>query len=36
MYAGGGPMTENIDAAGGPGTAAFTNQAIQAMISGIR
>lgn len=36
MYAGGGPMTENIDATGGPGTAAFTNQAIQAMISGIR
>jgi len=34
MYAGGGPMTENIDAAGGPGTAEFTNQAIQAVISG--
>ena len=29
-------MTENIDAAGGPGTAAFTNQAIQAMVSEMR
>lgn len=28
MYAGGGSMTENIDKAGGKGTAAFTSQAI--------
>ena len=28
MYAGGGSMTENIDAAGGPGTAAFAARAI--------
>ena len=28
MYAGGGEMTENIDAAGGPGTGAFACQAI--------
>ena len=30
MYAGGGDMTENIDAAGGPGTGAFACQAIMA------
>ncbi len=29
MYAAGGEFTENIDAAGGPGTAAFANAAIQ-------
>ncbi|MBQ9123834.1 MAG: MerR family transcriptional regulator [Lachnospiraceae bacterium] len=29
MYAGGGSMTENIDKAGGLGTAAFVNEAIQ-------
>lgn len=29
MYAGGGSMTENIDAAGGKGTGAFVNEAIQ-------
>ncbi len=28
LYAGGGSMTENIDAAGGPGTAAFAREAI--------
>ncbi len=28
MYAGGGSMTENIDAAGGPGTGAFAMEAI--------
>ena len=28
MYAGGGSMTENIDAAGGPGTGAFAREAI--------
>ena len=30
MYAGGGAMTENIDAAGGPGTAEFAWKAIEA------
>ncbi len=30
MYAAGGEFTENIDSAGGPGTAAFANAAIQA------
>ncbi len=30
MYAAGGDFTENIDAAGGEGTAAFANEAIQA------
>ncbi len=30
MYAAGGEFTQNIDAAGGPGTAAFANAAIQA------
>ncbi len=30
MYAGGGEFTENIDAAGGVGTAEFANRAIQA------
>lgn len=29
MYAGGGAFTENIDRAGGPGTGAFAEQAIQ-------
>ena len=29
MYAGGGEFTANIDGAGGEGTAAFTNEAIQ-------
>ena len=29
MYAGGGSMTENIDKAGGPGTAEFAHQAIE-------
>ena len=29
MYAGGGSMTENIDAAGGPGTGEFARQAIE-------
>ena len=29
MYAGGGELTENIDAAGGIGTAEFTNEAIE-------
>ena len=29
MYAGGGSMTENIDAAGGPGTGAFARRAIE-------
>ena len=28
MYAGGGAMTENIDAAGGEGTGAFAREAI--------
>ncbi|MBQ9263036.1 MAG: MerR family transcriptional regulator [Clostridia bacterium] len=30
MYAGGGAFTENIDACGGPGTAVFAQQAIEA------
>ena len=34
MYAGGGSMTENIDAVAGEGTAAFVNRAIRAMIAG--
>ena len=34
MYAGGGSMTENIDAAGGPGTAAFEARAIEAWCAG--
>ena len=29
MYAGGGSMTENIDAAGGEGTAQFAHEAIE-------
>ena len=29
MYAGGGSMTENIDAAGGPGTGEFARDAIR-------
>lgn len=29
MYAGGGELTENIDAVGGVGTAEFTNKAIE-------
>lgn len=29
LYAGGGSMTENIDAAGGPGTGSFAQQAIR-------
>lgn len=29
MYAAGGEMTENIDRAGGPGTAVFTGKAIE-------
>jgi hypothetical protein len=29
MYSGGGDMTENIDKAGGRGTAEFADQAIQ-------
>ena len=29
MYAGGGSMTENIDAAGGEGTGEFARQAIE-------
>ena len=29
MYAGGGDFTKNIDSAGGEGTAAFANEAIQ-------
>ena len=32
MYAGGGHMTENIDAAGGPGTGAFIRDAIDAAL----
>ena len=32
MYAGGGSMTENIDAAGGAGTGEFINRAIRAAI----
>lgn len=34
MYAAGGEFTENIDAAGGPGTAVFTNRAIQIYCAG--
>ncbi len=34
MYAGGGSFTENIDKAGGPGTAEFTNRAIEAYVAG--
>lgn len=34
MYAGGGSMTENIDAAGGPGTGTFIRTAIDASLSG--
>jgi len=33
MYAGGGEMTENIDAAGGEGTARFACEAIQAYVN---
>ena len=29
MYAGGGSMTENIDKAGGAGTAEFINRAVR-------
>ena len=32
MYAGGGRMTENIDSAGGPGTGAFIQRAILAVL----
>ena len=32
MYAGGGEMTENIDRAGGPGTAAFAARAIECFV----
>ena len=34
MYAAGGPMTENIDKAGGAGTAVFANRAIEVYCSG--
>ena len=34
MYAAGGEMTENIDRAGGPGTAAFAAEAIRAHCAG--
>ncbi len=34
MYAGGGDMTENIDAHGGPGTAVFVNEAIKVFCAG--
>ncbi len=34
MYAGGGSMTENIDAAGGPGTGAFIAEAIERFTKG--
>ena len=34
MYTGGSSMTENIDAAGGPGTGAFIRTAIDAWLSG--
>ena len=34
MYAAGGALTENIDAAGGPGTAAFACRAIEARCAG--
>lgn len=33
MYAGGGSMTQNINAAGGEGTAEFAGEAIQAYCS---
>ena len=33
MYAGGGDMTQNIDRAGGTGTAAFANEAIKVFCS---
>lgn len=33
MYDGGGAMTENIDAAGGPGTGAFIRRAIEAALA---
>lgn len=33
MYDGGGAMTENIDAAGGPGTGAFIRRAIEAALN---
>lgn len=33
MYAAGGSMTENIDAAGGAGTAEFARQAIKSYCS---
>ena len=36
MYAAGGSMTENIDRAGGPGTAAFAARAIASMASAER
>ena len=34
MYAGGGSMTDNIDAAGGPGTAEYAHRAIEAWCAG--
>lgn len=34
MYGGGGSMTENIDHAGGPGTGAFAERAIEAFCGG--
>ena len=36
MYASGGSMTENIDAAGGPGTAEYAHRAIEAWCTGKR
>ena len=33
MYAGGGDLTTNIDKVGGEGTAAFSYEAIKAMIA---
>lgn len=36
LYAGGGSMTENIDAAGGPGTGAFAKAAIDAYCSNLQ
>lgn len=36
MYAAGGEMTENIDRAGGPGTGAFADAAIQVYCAGKR
>lgn len=36
LYAGGGRFTENIDAAGGAGTAAFAARAIEAYVTGKR